>query len=332
MLPLPFIIPIIIAGGTGATKTVKSFVDSSNADRIRDDATARVDYSKEGLDRSRRVCSSALEALGSQKLSILNGSIARFITSFEKIKNLQVSDSIGLEELKKLKVDPESLAELQEMQRFATAVAGGAAAGLAGGALTAVGAYSAAMTFASASTGTAIASLNGAAATNATLAFFGGGSLAAGGAGMAGGAIVLGGLVAGPALLVMGLIAGQKANQKLEVAKEDKAKSDQMCAELDHLAFQCDAIRRRTYLFYAMLARLDSRLVPLVMQLEDVLATQGEDYLQYSDAARSVVLRSATLAGSVKALLDTPILTADGALTDDSERILTLVGAKLEEN
>ena len=81
-----------------------------------------------------------------------------------------------------------------------------------------------------------------------------------------------------------------------------------------------------------MLARLDSRLVPLVMQLEDVLATQGEDYLQYSDAARSVVLRSATLAGSVKALLDTPILTADGALTDDSERILTLVGAKLEEN
>ena len=78
----------------------------------------------------------------------------------------------------------------------------------AGGSLAAFGAYSAATTFATASTGTAIASLSGAAASNATLAFFGGGSLAAGGLGMAGGAAVLGGLVAGPALLVMGIIIG----------------------------------------------------------------------------------------------------------------------------
>lgn len=331
MLPLPFIIPAIVAGGTGAAKTVKGFVDSAHADKIVDDANARVTFSKDGLDRSRRLCSSALEGLGSQKLSILNGSIARFIASFEQIKNLEVSDSLGLEELKRLKVDPESLAELEEMQQFAAAVAGGAAAGLAGGALAAVGAYNAAMTFATASTGTAIATLNGAAATNATLAFFGGGSLAAGGAGIAGGMMVLGGIVAGPALLVMGLITGKKADQKLEVAKEDRAKADQMCAELDHLAFQCDAIRRRTYLFYALLSRLDARLVPLVIQLEDVLATEGEDYRQYSNEAKSVVLRSATLAGSVKAVLDTPILTAEGALTDNSERVLELVGAKLEE-
>lgn len=330
MLPLPFIIPAIIAGGTGAAKTVKGFADNYTANRIVDDANARVSFSKDALDRSRHACSSALEGLGNQKLSVLNGSIARFIASFEQIKNMEVADSLGLEELKKLKVDPESLADLQEMQQFAAVVAGGAAAGITGGALTALGAYNAAMSFATASTGTAIATLNGAAATNATLAFFGGGSLAAGGAGMAGGVIVLGGIVAGPALLVMGLIAGKKADQKLEIAKEDKSKADQMCAELDHLAVQCDAIRRRTYMFYAFLARLDARLVPLVIQLEDVLASEGDDYLKYSEEAKSIVLRSATMAGSVKSLLDTPILTEDGALTAESGQILALVGAKVD--
>ena len=72
------------------------------------------------------------------------------------------------------------------------------------------------MTFASASTGTAISTLSGAAATNATLAFFGGGSLATGGLGMAGGMYVLGGLVAGPALMVMGMITEAKSKEKID--------------------------------------------------------------------------------------------------------------------
>ena len=53
----------------------------------------------------------------------------------------------------------------------------------------------------------------------------------------------------------------------------------------------------------------------------------GDDYLKYSDDAKSVVLGSATMAGSVKSLLDTPILTDDGALTEESGQILTLNGA-----
>lgn len=330
MLPV-FFIPIAATGIAGAGKTAKSFVDSFEADRLTDDANARVDAAKQQLERSRALCSGALEDLGKEKLFVLNDSIARFIAFFEQIKNIELVDSVGLDELKRLKVDRESMAELKEMQQFAAAVAGGVGAGVAGGALTAFGAYNAAMAFGAASTGTAISALNGVAATNATLAFFGGGSLAAGGAGMAGGMIVLGGLVAGPALLVMGLITGMKADEKLEVAKANSAQADEVCEELFNLSFQCDAIRRRTSMFYTFLARLDARLAPLAFQLGDVLEREGTDYREYSQEAKSAVLRAATMAGTVKSVLDTPILTDEGALTEESERLIASLGVSLSE-
>ena len=331
MLPLVFIVPAAATGLVGAGKTIKSFIDNQEANRMTNEANSNVEQAKDNLNRSRKLCADALSNLGEEKLVVLNKSIADFVASFEQIKNLNLQDSIGLEELRKLHIDKESIEELKEMQQFAATVAGGLTAGVAGGALTAFGAYSAATAFATASTGTAIASLSGAAATNATLAFFGGGSIAAGGLGMAGGMMVLGGLVAGPALLAMGLITGKKAEEKLEVAKANQAQAEEVCAELSVVTFQCDAIRRRTSMFYAFLARLDARFIPLVFKLEDVLKNEGVDYAQYSPEAKRVVLQAATMAGSVKSLLDTPILTEDGGLTDESTALMESLGVKLLE-
>lgn len=331
MLPLVFVVPTVASSVVGAGKTVKSFVDNRQANRITNDANARMDDAKEHLDRSRHLVSDALQNLGEEKVFVLDNSVQAFIKSFERIKNLELADSLGLDELRRLHIDKESMAELKEMQRFATAVAGGLTAGVAGGALTAFGAYNAAMTFASASTGTAISTLSGVAAKNATLAFFGGGAIGYGGAGMAGGAVVLGGMVAGPALLVMGFVMGKKAEAKLEQAKANEAQAAEICQELNNAAFQCDAIRRRTAMFYTMLARLDARFLPLVFALEDVLANEGDDYSQYSDDAKSTVLRAATMAGSVKALLDTPILTEDGELTEESATLLESLGVTLSK-
>lgn len=46
---------------------------------------------------------------------------------------------------------------------------------------------------------------------------------------MAGRMMVLGGLVAGPALLAMGLITGKKADEKMEVAKANQAQAAEIC-------------------------------------------------------------------------------------------------------
>ena len=208
--------------------------------------------------------------------------------------------------------------------------AGGVLAGGAGGALVAFGAYGAAHALAAASTGTAIAALHGAAATNATLAFFGGGSLAAGGLGMAGGTAVLGGLVAGPALMVMGFVADAAASKKLKQALTNQAEAARITEELNTGSAQCEAMRRRTYMFYNLLARLDARFLPLVYRMEDIIRSEGDDYRLYSTESRKVIASCAGIAVTIKSVLDTPLLTDDGLLTGESEERISLVQSTLE--
>ena len=328
-LPLLFIGAAVATGAVGGTKTIKAVSDNSKAGQINEIANHSIENARDELDRQRKEVGAALESLGKEKLTILEGNVTDFVTTFEKIKNIDFQSSIGLEELKNLHIDQNTFRELKELGSFALGVAGGAAAGVAGGALTAVGAYGAAMTFASASTGTAISALSGAAATNATLAFFGGGSLASGGLGMVGGMYVLGGLVAGPALMVMGMITEAKSKEKLEKALSNKAQSDEIVESLNAASVQCSAIRRRTYMFYNLLAHLDSLFLPQVWKMQDIVETEGVDYRAYTLESKKAIAAAASTACTIKAVLDTPILTPEGELTEASENVTKEIGERI---
>ena len=323
-MPFPVLIigaAAISTGAFGVGKTAKALGDNSKAKKINAIANKSVENAREILERQRSETSSSLENLGEIKLAVLNNSVRSFLDTFEKIKNVDFTESSGLEELKNLHIDQAAFQELKELGHFAADVAGGATAGALGGALTAFGAYSAATTFATASTGTAISTLSGIAAHNATLAFFGGGSLASGGLGMAGGIVVLGSIVAGPALMVMGVITGAKAQEKLNVALSNKAEADEIVEALNTASFKCSAVRRRAYLFYNLLARLDSYFVPLIWKMEDIVKNEGDDYKNYSVESKKIIASAAATACSIKAVLDTPILYEDGSLTDESAQL-----------
>ena len=328
-LPLLFIGAAVATGAVGGSKTIKAVSDNSKAGQINEIANQSIENARDELDRQRKEVGAALESLGKEKLSILNRNVTDFVTTFEKIKNIDFQSSIGLEELKNLHIDQNTFQELKELGSFVIGVAGGAAAGVAGGALTAVGAYGAAMTFASASTGTAISALSGAAATNATLAFFGGGSLASGGLGMAGGMYVLGGLVAGPALMVMGMITEAKSKEKLEKALSNKAQADEIVESLNAASVQCSAIRRRTYMFYNLLAHLDALFLPQVWKMQDIVETEGIDYRAYTLESKKAIAAAASTACTIKAVLDTPILTPEGELTEASENVTKEIGDRI---
>jgi len=321
-IPLLFIGIAAATGGLGIGKGVKAGVDVSRASKINRSANELVEESVDMLERQRKACETSLRWLGEEKLFILNNTMAEFLESFTKIKNVDFRDSVGLDELKDLHIDEKDFDELKDLVTFAGKVAGGAVAGTAGGALVAFGAYGAAQALACASTGTAIASLSGAAATNATLAFFGGGSLAAGGMGMAGGAVVLGGLVAGPALMVFGFVAGAAAKKNLEKAYTNRAEALQIAEQLDTMSKQCEAIRRRTYMFYNLLARLDTKFLPLIYKMEDILRSEGDDYRTYTPESKKAIASCASVAVSIKGVLDTPMLTDEGLLTDESAEIV----------
>ena len=329
-LPLLFIGVAAATGALGIGKSIKAGIDASSAQKINTNANEIVQDATDRINAQRTACGRSLSQLGEEKLFVLSSSITEFLDGFTKIKNVNFQSSTGLDELSKLSIDQKDFEELKTMVNFAGSIAGGTIAGTAGGALVAFGAFGAAQALAVASTGTAIASLSGAAATNATLAFFGGGSLAVGGLGMAGGTVVLGGLVAGPALMVIGFVAGATAKKNLEKAYTNRAEAIQISEQLSTAALQCEAIRRRTYMFYNLLARLDAYFLPLIYKMEDIIKNEGDDYRSYSSESKNIIASCASIAVTIKSVLDTPLLTDDGLLTDESELTVTETKEKLD--
>ena len=97
----------------------------------------------------------------------------------------------------------------------------------------------------------------------------------------------------------------------------------QIAAQLNTASLQCKTIRRRTCVFYNLLARLDSYFMPLIYQMSDIVKTEGDDYSCYGADSKKIIASCASVAVSIKSVLDTPLLTDDGLLTDASEGTAT---------
>ena len=322
-MPIPVLLigMAAVSSTVGLGKTVKAGIDGNNARIINQSANELIDNATKAINAQRTACSNALNKLGELKMYILNSSINMFLESFRKLKNVDFRDVDGMDELSRMHIDEKKFEELKELANMAGSAAGGFLAGTTGGAVVALGAYGAVQALATASTGTAIATLSGAAASNATLAWLGGGALSAGGLGMAGGMVVLGGLVAGPALMALGFFTGNSSAKNLEVAYTNKAEATRIAEELNAGALQCEAIRRRAYVIYTLLTRLDSYLLPMIYRLEDIIKAEGEDYSLYSKESKAQVASCASLAVTVKTVLEAAILTEDGSLTECSENV-----------
>ncbi len=330
-IPLLFIGVAAASAALGVGKGVKAGIDMKDAKDINKKAEKKVKRATRSLENARTLSGKSLENLGSKKLYVLDKGINEFIKTFEKIKNVELTETVGLNELAKFRIDKAAFSELKEMSGYATSILGGTASGALGGALTAFGAWSAATTLGTASTGAAIAGLSGAAATNATLAFFGGGSLAAGGLGIAGGTAILGGLVAGPALAVMGFVIGAKASAQKQEAYSNLAESRKIAEELKTAETLCYGIRRRACMFYNLLIRLDAVFTPLVYQMRNIIEDKGTDFRAFSADQKKTVAAAAAWAGTIKAVLDTPILDKDGNMTSESLALVEEIKPRISE-
>jgi len=275
-LPLLFIIPTVVGAKVGSDK-LEAKVTNEQANSILTDA-------KHNFEFRESACSEALSALGSKKAYVLKTSIANFITSVEKMKNVELQNAVDLNELERFRINQNSIIELKEMKdKISTLIVGGSLSAMGGG-LLAIGAG-------------------------------------------------LGSIVAGSAAFGLGnIVMLAKAKSQKNKAYTNLAEAKRVAEELNNAGLVCDGIRRRSNMFYNLLVRLDSLFTPLVIQTASAIQEHKGNYQCFSLSQKHTVAATFTLAGTIKAVLDTPILSKNGELTEESERLIPQVKEQIKKN
>ena len=303
----------VVTGMQAVEDRRKSIKTREEADLLK----AEIEETNEAL---RDDLNDILETFGKYRLEALSATVGKFLHCLELMN--QRAKGKEYEFLSEIDIMTEEIKEMESVDMKASdalrtlAVGGGfAAVGIIGTPAIVTGAVTA---FCAASTGTAISTLSGAAASNAVLAWLGGGTLAAGGGGVAAGTAVLGVMTAGAtiglAVVAVGTLASRfyaKKNTEAEAYLADvKVWAEQMQASWTVLA----GVKSRIIELHNLTCRLCEKAEVHMKELEALAPnfdTNNEDHIK-------LFQQCAIMAKSMSELAQTPILDADGNISEQS--------------
>lgn len=282
-LPLLIGLGAAVLGAAGHSVAKET---NEKAQRIANDAQEIYDRAKSSLESAQRRTETSLNGFATTKKNVLQGSMTRFMKSFDRVKHIQLGDTPGLEELKKFSIKPADIVAIQHMadiqDNFGSGVAGVAA-------------------------GLGLASVGGLAATS------------------------LAGLsaIAGPVMLFTAFSANTKADENLEKAQKMYAQAEAAVSKMKTSETLCLAIKKRSEMFDSLLADCNEYFAMATAKLENVISKRAGFFGSMSSAPipaekftkedRDVMAVAFSLAGTVKAVIDTPILTKSGNLDESSQ-------------
>lgn len=324
---MPFFIPVVLiavgaaTGGSGVALGGKGAYDITKANQRLKEASRRYEVRRTEAEENLERVNQGLADLGEEQRQALVDVVQR-MGDFLRRNERQVRES------ERLLVDGIDAAMSQipglrgldvEAAAWISGALGSAAAGAGAGA----GVTVAASSFGIASTGTAISGLSGAAAQSATLATLGGGSLASGGGGMALGATALNFVTIGPALLIGGFVVKGQGTKALTQAREFEAKIAVAIAELDETDTRLAAVTARAAELSELLAGLSERAIAAL----DLLESEPFDPTVHAERFQQAM----TLVMAVRDVAATPIIDADGTVSDQSANITVKYRPMTEE-
>lgn len=319
-MPIPLILAgaTAIAGGIGHLKAKKM---NEEAQRTIERAEDLYESTKRKLYSSQETMEKFLILLGNNKKFVLDTSMEQFISSYDKIKNVNLIIDQNFYEIPNYTINHNEMLELREISTslnklpIATGAATGAIIGLAAsGALPVVG------TLATAAGSSLIAGEVALAGTFASSAL----SFATSMTPLA--------VVAAPVVLFTGISSALKADENLEKARVVYSKASSKVAEMEVSITLCNAISDKSKMFDDLLNELNklfSQCTPLLAGLVKKHTgffkgnTVSVDKLNEGEIKLIAVTRA--LAGAIKSIIDTPILGENGKLSPNFDSIYNKV-------
>jgi TM2 domain-containing membrane protein YozV len=319
-MPLPFIIAgvAVAAGIYGASKHSEASKTNQRAKETQEEAQHIFNEAKLKLENAQKNTKNSLIYLGKSKQQVMMTTFSQFCESFRKIKNLEVQATEGLNELSRFTIDEQEAIQMRELADVNANNLSTAAAGAAAGTMVALAA-------------------SGFAPVVGTLASGAGAALVAGeftlAGGLAGSAATVGlaatplAAIAGPALMFSGLSASNKAHANLDKAQSTLSEAQAQAEKMETVVVTCNAIAQRADMFQSLLQELNMLFGAASGMMTDMVnkktsgffASSKVNVKKLSEREKELIAVTRSLAGAVKAVLDTPMLSSEGKLTKESQ-------------
>lgn len=317
-------IPLIVAGAVGLlgiSGHLSAKETNEMAQRVSQEAKSMYDNAKSALESEQKMTEQSLLRLGRSKKRVMDNSIKQFLRAYDRIKDVQLSESIGLNELSKFSVDKQGALQLQKMSDVYSSSISSGAAGAAAGTLIALAASGGlpVVTGAFSIAGSALA-----------LGEFGAAAGIAGSALSFGAAMTPLSAIAAPVILFTGISASIKADENLEKANVMHAEAESACEKMKVSQTLCKAIQKRSDMYDKLLRDLDSMYRSCTVLLDRVTKNKVEisqgrtlTSADFTEEELKLIAVTRALTGAVKAVIDTPILSKDGSVSDESKTVYT---------
>lgn len=138
--------------------------------------------------------------------------------------------------------------------------------------------------------------------------------------------------ILGSAIPIFGeILICAKANTQKNKAYENLAIAKKTAEEIKTTELLCNGIRRRSNMFYNLLVKLDSLFIPLIIQTSNAIKEHNGNYMEFSLDQKHTVAATFSIASAIKAVLDTPILSKEGKLTQASEQLIPQINEQIKK-
>lgn len=319
-MPIPFLLGALAvgAGVIGAGGHMAAKETNEKAQLVSENAQDLYNSAKRSLEQAQNSTEKALLKLGYEKKNVLDSSMRVFLNSYEKVKNIELIESTGLDEISNFAIDQQGAIQLREMTDIYSSAIKSGATGAAAGAVVALAASG------------SLTMVTGGLATAGSALLAGEVGAAAGIAGSAlsfGAAMTPLAAVAAPVVLFTGISASMKADENLEKANAMYAEAEAASEKMKVSETLCGAITKRSDMFDELLVDLNSMFSECAGMMAGVIRKkEGRIFKKkltssdFNEEELKLFSVTRSLAGAVKSVIDTPILSQDGNIAYESEQ------------
>ncbi len=300
-MPLPFILAgvALAAAGYGVKKGIDALDADCEADEFIKKAESLKEEATKKAESAQSDCKLAFARFGEKKLRVLSHSVSNFLNHFHRLKRSTVTiEGINMQDIQRQVSDVRNLLN----QLNANGIDGDSAPGVIAG----------------------FGSLGISSFT--TGAILGGGLAASGLAGMA----VLGGLVAGPALAILGALSADEMEKKRDDAKAYLSQVEVAVKKADVIVDNLQAVRKMADLFTKQITKLDALFFSLS---QDAIATMKKHHYDtslYNQKEKDQLCVTVSTLFSLSAFLKVPIMDEHQKLNKKAQKAFILMRKQMD--